>query len=74
MRPLLSSTPRSSVRPSSPLFDEIRGGDHDSDDATLLSPLLARTLAQRDIPALVNAPLAVFGSAAAVGRAYDTSP
>jgi DNA repair protein RadC len=47
-------------------FDEIPGGEHDSDHATLLSPLLARTLAQRDIPAVVNAPLAVFGSAAAV--------
>ena len=65
MRPLPSVTPSSSARRRR-VFDEIPGGEHDSDHATLLSPLLARTLAARDIPAVVNAPLAVFGSAAAV--------
>ena len=42
MRPLPSSTSKSSVRPLAPLFDEIPGGDQDSDDATLLSLLMAQ--------------------------------
>lgn len=66
MRPLPSSTPKSSGRPSAPLFDPPHGGDQEFDDATLLSLLMTRTMAQRDIPEAVDALLDVFGSVAAV--------
>ena len=44
MRPLPSVTPSSSARRRR-VFDEIPGGDQDSDHETLPSLLLARTLA-----------------------------
>ena len=66
MRPLPSSTPKPSDPPSAGLFDVSPDRDQDSDEATLLSQLMTRTMAQRDIPDAVDALLKVFGSVGAV--------
>ena len=66
MRPLPSLMPNPSDQLSTGQFDAPCGRDQEFDDATLLSLLMTRTMAHREIPDAVNALLEVFGSVGAV--------
>lgn len=66
MRPFPTSTPEPLDRQPAIRFDPVVGSDPEYDDETLLSLLMARTMARRDIPGAVGALLETFGSAAGV--------
>ena len=66
MRPLPSTTPDPAAFRSASPFETPAHGAVEFDDRTLLSLLMARTMAQRDIGGAAEALLEVFGSAAAV--------